>query len=80
MSECTYNRTKTGILRTIEITTLTGGQFIVTDTEDCKIASMAFAEFRRGGVMYILVDDEEYYVPSSAVAIIKVTEISNENE
>ena len=80
MSECTYDKTAAGMLRTIEITTLTGGKFIVTDTEECKSASMAFAEFRRGGVMYILVDDEEYYVPSSAVAIIKVTEISNENE
>lgn len=58
--------------RTITITTGAGATFTVTDTDDCKLASMALAEFKLGGIMHFFVDDDDYYVPASAVDSIKV--------
>lgn len=64
------------MLKTITIKTIHGDVFTIADTEDCRKASMAFAQFMNGGTMYFTVEDEgvlyRYYVPASAVDSIRV--------
>lgn len=77
---CIQGRTNSYKKKEIVITTKAGATFTVTDTDDCKLASMALAEFRRGGIMHFFVDDDDYFVPASAVDSIKVTLADAESE
>ena len=58
--------------RTITITTMSGATFTVADTDECSPASLALAQFKRGGVMEFVADGDEYFVPTTAVDNIKV--------
>ena len=60
-------------LATIIITTLDGGTFNVADTLECPAATSALASLQNSNGAYVKVGDDTYYVPSSAVANIKVT-------
>lgn len=60
-------------LASIVITALDGSTFNVADTLECPAASSALASFRNGNGALIAVGDDTYYVPSSAVANVKVT-------
>lgn len=68
----------TNKLRKITITTAHGDTFDVTDTEECRIASLALAQFKRGGIMNFQVDGADYCVPASAVDSIKVEDADSE--
>lgn len=72
MADCNTERVITHIKKEITITTSARATFTVTDTDECMLASLAFAEFRRGGIMHFFVDDDDYFVPTSAVDNIKV--------
>lgn len=65
-------------LATIVITTLDGGSFTVADTVECPAAASALASFQNSNGAYVKVGDDTYYIPSSAVANIKVTYTESE--
>lgn len=65
-------------LATIEITTLDGGTFSVTDTVGCDSATSALSSLTQGKGAYVAVGDDTYFVPASAVAKIKVSYADSE--
>lgn len=65
-------------LATIVITTLDGGTFNVADTLECPAATSALASLQNSNGAYVKVGDDTYYIPSSAVANIKVTYTDSE--
>ena len=80
MADCNTEKVITHMKKSIVITTTAKATFSVIDTDECMIASLAFAEFRRGGVMHFFVDEDDYFVPASAVDSIKVTLLDDESE
>ena len=67
-------------MKMITISTVKGDTFTVTDSSECKMASMSLAQFRRGGIMSFLVDGKEMLVPPTAVDNIRVEEVVTEEE
>ena len=67
-------------MKMITISTVKGDTFTVTDSSECKMASMALAQFKLGGVMSFLVEGKEMLVPPSAVDSVKVEEVVMEEE
>lgn len=70
--------TYTKLLKTITITTTSGGQFIVEDTTDCPAASSALASLNKGTNATIKVGDDIYLILANAVDNIKIE--TNESE
>lgn len=65
----TYKKT----LRSLEITLINNAKYNVVDTVDCAAASDALADFKAGGVMSVVVEDELHLIPASAVGYIKLS-------
>lgn len=59
-------------LASIVITALDGSTFNVADTIESPAASSALASLQSGSGAFITVGDDTYYIPSSAVANVKV--------
>ena len=56
----------------IEITTVNGATFAITDTEGCPTASIAYSELTSGRGVRVTVGEDEYYIPATGVENIKV--------
>lgn len=63
-------------MKEMTITTNHGDTFTITDTLECKTASMALSQFKQKGVLYFTVDGAEYYVPSTSVDTIKIETVN----
>lgn len=65
--------TYTKKLASVVITTMDGATFSVSDTVECPVASSALSQIQNGRGAYVQVGNDTYYVPSSAVANIKIS-------
>ena len=61
----------------IRITTLDGNEFQITDTPDNKAASLALASFQNGMGACVFVGGMQYWIPTTAVAVIEIGAIDD---